>query len=421
MNTSESPPGEQVVQFEGPLSQEDAISTAKWLRLLIVIGAVLGLITFCGIVIRIGMSIHHTILLFSLGGLLAYAIDPLVERLRRFNFRGRPVTMSRTLAALLVFTGLFLCAAGAVWWLGGQTAAQFKALQKDAPAYRKHALELARDFDDRMLRPRNIEFSLEQSIQKPPPEVNEYAERAGKQVLPFLAHTASNVGESTVVVFIALYLLIFSEEMKKKFNGMLSERLRTYVVPWQRDANRILGGFVRGQITLAILLGICAAVGLLALGVHLWLVIGLFVIIASLIPVIGPYLAAVPAIIAALVGPTHLQPVPGAVVVAILFIVLNEGGSKVLYPRMVGKALNLQEVVVLFVLFAGLELGGIVGTLFAAPVAALAVITVVHLYRLWQELPEESMADHNDGKPEHEPNKALKLLKKAKGSPDQQL
>jgi len=45
-------------------------------------------------------------------------------------------------------------------------------------------------------------------------------------------------------------------------------------------------------------------------------------------------------------------------------------------------------VLVLFVLFAGLEIGGIVGVLFAAPVTALAIVVVVHLYRLWQDLPD---------------------------------
>ncbi len=144
---------------------------------------------------------------------------------------------------------------------------------------------------------------------------------------------------------------------------------------------------------LALINGACAAIGLLLLGVHLWLIIGAFVVVASLIPVFGPYIAAVPAVLAALIGPTHLSPVAGAIVVVILFVVMTEVGSKILYPKLVGEALNLHEVVVLFVLFAGLEIGGITGTLFAAPVTSLAIVTLVHLYRLWQELPEESMAD----------------------------
>jgi predicted PurR-regulated permease PerM len=410
------PESQPVAPFEGALSREDAISTAKWLRLLIVLGTVLGLISVAAVALRIGMTIHHTLLLFSLGGLLAYALDPLVELLRRPKLGKKQIPMSRTLAALLVFLGLFLCFGGGIWWLGGQAAGQVKILQRDAPQYRIRSLELARNFDETVLKPRNIEFSVEQTIQKPPPDLNAYEERAGKEALPILAHTASAIGESAVVLFIALYLLIFSEEMKKKFNGMLSDRLRVYVVPWQRDANRILGGFVRGQFILAILIGTCAAISLLLIGVHLWLVIGLFVVVASLIPVFGPYIGAIPAVIAALVEKTHFTPVAGAVIVVLLFVVLNEAGSKILYPRLVGHALNLHEVVVLFVLFAGLEINGIIGTLFAAPIAALTIVSVVHLYRFWQELPEESIADETER--EAKTTRPSRLFKASPGTAD---
>jgi predicted PurR-regulated permease PerM len=391
------------------LTRDEEVGTTKWLRLLIVLGAVLGLVAVCAIVLRLCLDIHHTLLLFALGGLLAYAIDPAVELLCRPKFGRSQKSMPRTLSVIAVFFGLFVCFSGVMWWLGGQTVAQFKALQRDAPDYKRRAIGLAGDFDSKFLEPRNIDFSLQRTIENPPPEINVYAERASKQALPVLAHTASSVGEFAIVVFIALYLLIFSEEMKGKFNRMLSPHLLTYMVPWQVDANRILGGFVRGQLLLALLTGAVAAIGLLAIGVHLWLIIGLFVILASLIPVFGPYIAAIPAVIAALIGPTHMQPVAGGIAVAILFVVINEAGSKIFYPKLVGKALNLHEVVVLFVLFAGLEIGGIVGTLFAAPVAALAVVTVVHLYRLWQRLPEESLAESADRKDEKKHR--LNLLK----------
>jgi len=158
---------------------------------------------------------------------------------------------------------------------------------------------------------------------------------------------------------------------------------------WETDVNRILGGFVRGQVVIALVMGAMTGGACLLLGIHLWLIIGLFVVVAALIPVFGPYLGAIPAVIAALIGPTHIHnPVVAAVVILILFVIINEVGSKILYPRLVGAALGLHEVLVLFVLFAGLEVGGIVGVLFAAPLTALAIVSVVHLYRYWQNIPD---------------------------------
>ncbi len=212
--------------------------------------------------------------------------------------------------------------------------------------------------------------------------------------LPYVKRGASDATESIIVLLIALYFLIFASDMREKFNGMLPTDLSTRADLWETDVNRILGGFVRGQLIIALLMGALAAVGCLLIGIHLWLLIGLIVVVASLIPVFGPYIGAIPAVIAALVGPTHFHnPVVAAVLVLVLFVVINEGGSKVLYPKLVGSALGLHTVLVLFVLFAGLELDGIVGVLFAAPIAALAIVTMVHLYRFWQGLPDGLLAN----------------------------
>lgn len=182
--------------------------------------------------------------------------------------------------------------------------------------------------------------------------------------------------------------------MREGVNRGLPERLRPYAEAWQDDVNRILGGFVRGQAVLALTMGAMAGIACMLLGVKFWLLIGLFVVFASLIPVFGPYIGAVPAVIAAALTPGGhvLTPLLRAILVLLLFIILNEVGSKILYPRLVGAALGLHEVLVLFVLFAGLEIGGIWGVLFAAPLTALTTVTLVHLYRLWQGEPPISIA-----------------------------
>jgi predicted PurR-regulated permease PerM len=72
----------------------------------------------------------------------------------------------------------------------------------------------------------------------------------------------------------------------------------------------------------------------------------------------------------------------------LVFTTINEAASKVLYPRLVGRAIGLHEVLVLFVLFAGLEVDGVPGVLFAAPVTAIGLATVIHLYRYWLNLPD---------------------------------
>ncbi len=358
----------------------------KWNRLLTATATVLLLLIFVAAAVRLGTYIHHTLLLFALGGLVAYALSPIVEKLSRTR-------LSRPLSVGLVFLGLFALLGLGAWFLEGKIMGQAQDIQQNFPQYKQMALDKAATVDQQ-LAARHVNFSLVDSIQHPPASVAAYGEKFGKDALPFLRRSFTDVAESVIVLLIALYFLIFAPDLREKFNRMLPADLARRADLWETDVSRILGGFVSGQLVIALIMGAAAALGCLAIGLGPWLIIGLFVVIASLIPVFGPYLGAVPAVLVALISPTHISsPVGAAVAVIVLFVVINEVGGKVLYPKLVGSALGLHEVVVLFVLFAGLEINGIVGTLFAAPVAALSIVTVVHLYRLWADLPDNLISN----------------------------
>jgi len=360
----------------------------KWTRLLVVVATVLLLLTLIAASVRLAMSVHHTLLLFALGGLVAYALSPLVERLSRTR-------LSRPLSVTVVYLGLLIIFGLGAWALEGKITAQVQDVTQNFPKYKQQALVRAGDLDQK-LAARHVKFSLTNTIQHPPASVAAIGERVGKDALPLLQRSFTDAAEAVIVLLIALYFLIFAPDMREKFNGMLPTDLARRADLWETDTSRILGGFVSGQLIIALIMGAAAALGCLAIGLGPWLLIGLFVVVASLIPVFGPYIGAIPAVLVALISPTHIHsPVIAAVAVVLLFVVINEGGGKILYPKLVGSALGLHEVVVLFVLFAGLEIDGIVGTLFAAPVTALVIVTVVHLYRLWQDIPDQLISNTN--------------------------
>ena len=123
-----------------PTPAQELIGLDKWRRLLTVTATLLALLALCAVMVTMGLAIHHTILLFALGGLAAYALEPLVSLVRRprFGRNGRRIGASG--AAFLVFGLLGLGFVGSVWWLGAQTAEQVRAFQKDAPEYRRRAI-----------------------------------------------------------------------------------------------------------------------------------------------------------------------------------------------------------------------------------------------------------------------------------------
>ncbi|HZO88819.1 MAG TPA: AI-2E family transporter [Chthonomonadaceae bacterium] len=368
----------------------ETIAMHRWLRLLIVVATCLLLVAAVAVTVRLLAAIHHTVLLFALGGLLAYAFDPLVERARGLARRGQHPRWAGVLIVFGVLFGLFFL--GGVL-LSAQLTHQVQVLVRDHAAIEQRGRQLLAD-TDAWLAARSIHVNLEQYLSNPPSNVKSWGEVVAHSTVSTLAALSRSVVEGLLVVLIALYFLLYSQEMRERVNAALPERLLPYAVAWETDVSRVLGGFVRGQLLLALALGVAAAVACGLLGVRLWLLIGIFVVFAALIPVVGPFIGAFPAVIAALLTPAGhgLTPLTRAIIVVILFFLINEFGSKVLYPRLVGVALGLHEVLVLFILLAGFEVGGLWGVLFAAPLTALAVVTLVQLYRLWQGEPPVSVA-----------------------------
>ncbi len=367
---------------------------SRWNGLLTLLATLLLLFGVLWVVLRVLALFPHTLLLFSLGGLLAYAFDPMVELLRRGR-GGRIGPRWRGVALLYAGLALFVLLGGVL--LSRELTRQVSTLARERVTIIEHVHgELARV--DAWLLAHGLQVGLADVIDHPSARARAFRASATESAVRGAERFARAAFEAIVVLLIALYFLIYSEEMRRSTREALPERLRPYVAQWQEDVNRLLGGFVRGQLLLAAIMGGMAAAACALLGIRFWLVIGLVVVVCSLIPVFGPYLGAVPAVAAALATPGgHVfTPLVRVIAVVLLFVLINEAGSKVLYPRLVGAALGLHEVLVLFVLFVGLEVGGIVGVLFAAPLTALTAVTVAQLLRFWRGAPPMPLGRRNE-------------------------
>ncbi len=148
----------------------------KWTRLLVILATILLLVTFVGVGIRLGMVIHHTLLLFALGGLIAYALDPLVEKIRGSRF-GRKTSVSVVFVSLVVLLGV------GIWLLSDDLVRQVTSFSRDYPQYHARALTLAGVVDAR-LAARNIHFSLTDTLQNPPPDIKPRRPKQAKVLCP---------------------------------------------------------------------------------------------------------------------------------------------------------------------------------------------------------------------------------------------
>jgi predicted PurR-regulated permease PerM len=131
----------------------------------------------------------------------------------------------------------------------------------------------------------------------------------------------------------------------------------------------VVGGYVRAQLLLALMIGTLAGVGCAVIGVPFPLVVGLAAGIFELIPIVGPFVGgAVALLLAATVSPLL------AVATLALFLAIHFVEGYVLAPRIQARFVQLHPLIALLALFSGVEVAGFLGALFAIPAASLVAV-----------------------------------------------
>ena len=203
----------------------------------------------------------------------------------------------------------------------------------------------------------------------------------GTTAVAYSVRVFATVAYGLSALFLGLYIMIDRDRLR---GGLFAVVPRSHHVRLSRilmNLETIVGAYIRGQMLTSVLMAIFTFVLLKACGVENALALSVFAGLADVLPYVGALLSVAPAVLAALArGPVV------ALVVLTLMLAYEEFESRVLVPRIYGRALRLPSSVVLFALLAGGTLMGIVGALLALPVAA-AVMMLIEELRV--ELPGE--------------------------------
>ena len=188
----------------------------------------------------------------------------------------------------------------------------------------------------------------------------------------------------------AIFILVFSFYMVKdaphfgRFVAInVPEPLRPEVGRLWHEIVRIWNSFVRGQFVVAFVMGFTVMVTMGALGVRNAAVLGLISGVMEFVPAIGPVIAAVPGVMIAIFLGSSWMPIPNlwfALVVGLTYFLLQQFENLYLVPRVVGSRVRLHPAVVIVGVLAGLQLGGILGVLLAAPTIASARVLLGYVY-----------------------------------------
>jgi len=182
------------------------------------------------------------------------------------------------------------------------------------------------------------------------------------------------VFSAVIVLIISIYMAVKEQAIKKFFVSFSPERHRAYVENLTERILYKLGAWFRGQIILMAVIGVMSYIGLSLLKIKFALTLALIVGLLEVVPIIGPIIAAVPAILFALLQSPGL-----ALLTAALYYVIQELEKYLIVPQVMKRAVGLNPISIMVAVLIGAELHGIIGAIIAIPVAAIISIILSDL------------------------------------------
>ncbi len=366
-----------------PGGQSRPTADFNWARsrdiVLTIIGSLL-LIYMLGLVLE-----HFTkiILIFVLSAIVAFILEPVVGRLQR---RG----IARGWATAGTYLSFILALAGLLVWIGGGLVTQFSQLSQQLPVYSRDLQVQAFPVVQGWLAHNGIPVDLSQLESQAGSALQSSGSQVINQGLGLLTGLTDVLVNFVLVLVISLYLVLDGSRIRGNLESLVPSTKQSLFVFLETSLVRVLGGYIRGQLIMAAIIGFSTGVGCWLLGVHYPLVLGVLALFFELIPMIGPVLAAIPALIVSL-----FQPFPLVLIVFGFFVIMQLVESNVLGPRITGHAVGLHPIVSILALIGGADLAGLWGALFAVPVVGLAVVVgMAALNELRGRPPDEMIRPH---------------------------
>lgn len=311
---------------------------------------------------------------FSIGALFAYVLTPVVDRLASMvpGHAQRDNVVLRGFAVVLVYLAIAGVLAGAGVAIVPVAIDEISQFVDDLPVH----------IDDTQAQ---VNVWLEVYRERVPEDIrsriDEYAAQFGDDLGHRIASAGAPVFESltgwiaviagfVVVPIWMFYALRDRHNFERNFAAAVPEPVQPDVLNGVRIADQLIGRYLRGQLLLGFLVGVATFIGLTFLDVDLAIALAVFAGVAELIPIVGPFIGALPAVL--IVAATD----PDKIIwVLLLYVAVQQVENHLLVPRVQGHAVDLHPAVIIMLL-------AIAGTVFGF----IALVVIIPLVALLREL-----------------------------------
>lgn len=312
--------------------------------------------------------VRDVLLLIYISGVLAIGFSPIVRLIQRQKML--PVIATRRFPRWMAILVLYLVIIGSLIGIGFMIF----------PPLADQGRQLWSALPDMLSRGQN--FLISKGLLREPVEwrdlvkqtpVSGSTEAVGTVFGAVLGLLGGLFGLLTILI-LTFYLLVESDALHSTFLRLFPRRSRARAAEVSREITLKVSAWLGGQLLLGTIIGITSAIGLWLLGIPYFYVLALISAIGELIPVVGPILAAIPAV--AVAGTVSLQKV---LLVIVFFVVQQQFENHVLVPKVMERQVGISPVTVILALLIGGKLLGILGAILAVPTAAILQVVISEL------------------------------------------
>ncbi len=205
-------------------------------------------------------------------------------------------------------------------------------------------------------------------------------QQAAQSVVPVVEGILNSTLDVVLILMLSIYLIIDGERLTRWLVAETPLATRQRVTSFLTTLRHVVGGYIRGQLIMSSLIGALVGIGMLVLRVPDAALLGVLAFILEFIPILGTLISGAVCVLLALTNGWVW-----ALIVLGYFVIVHVIEGDIVGPRVMGKAVGIHPAVSIIALIAGGELFGILGALFAAPVAGLIQAFLADLYLEWRK------------------------------------
>ena len=329
----------------------------------------IGMTALTVILIYAAYLVRNVLLLLYISGLLAIGFSPIVrliekQRLLTVGHRRFP----RWLAILVLYLVIIGTLVGIGMLVVPPLYEQGKAFVAEAPQIFARAQQ----------------FLVDRGVLSQPVGMREAIEAApvgeGGQavntVFGAVMGVLGGIAGFLTILIVTFYILVDADNLREAMLQLFSKEDRARVGAASREIVGKVSAWLGGQLFLGAIIGITSAIGLWALGIPFFYVLALISAVGEMIPIVGPFLAAIPAV--AVASTVSFQKV---LLVIAFFVVQQQIENHVLVPKVMERQVGVSAVTVIVALLIGANLLGILGAILAVPTAAILQVVIAEIIK----------------------------------------